>query len=82
MVFIGPRPALSNEVDEYSYRALGRLNGIPGLSGLWQVSGRAKTSFETQVDLDKSYLCQQSILLDIKIILATFPAVLKAEGAY
>ncbi|MFT5813515.1 MAG: exopolysaccharide production protein ExoY [Psychroserpens sp.] len=82
MALIGPRPALSNEVDEYSYRALGRLNGIPGLSGLWQVSGRAETNFETQVDLDKSYLCQQSILLDIKIILATFPAVLKAEGAY
>jgi lipopolysaccharide/colanic/teichoic acid biosynthesis glycosyltransferase len=82
MVLIGPRPALANEVDEYSYSALGRLNGIPGLSGLWQVSGRANTNFETQVALDKSYLCQQSILLDIKIILATFPIVFTAEGAY
>ncbi|PKH03000.1 multidrug MFS transporter [Psychromonas sp. MB-3u-54] len=82
MVLIGPRPALSNEVDQYSYNALGRLNGIPGLSGLWQVSGRADTNFDTQVDLDKSYLWQQSILLDIKIILATFPVVLSAEGAY
>jgi exopolysaccharide production protein ExoY len=82
MVFIGPRPALSNEVDKYSYRALGRLNGIPGLSGLWQVSGRADTNFKTQVDLDKSYLLQQSILLDIKIMLTTIPVVLKAQGAY
>jgi lipopolysaccharide/colanic/teichoic acid biosynthesis glycosyltransferase len=82
MVLIGPRPALSTEVDQYSYHALGRLNGIPGLSGLWQISGRADTNFETQIDLDKSYLWQQSILLDIKIILATFPAVLLAEGAY
>jgi lipopolysaccharide/colanic/teichoic acid biosynthesis glycosyltransferase len=82
MVLIGPRPALSTEVDQYSYKALGRLNGIPGLSGLWQISGRADTNFETQIDLDKSYLWQQSILLDIKIILATFPVVLSAEGAY
>ncbi|WP_259366659.1 MULTISPECIES: sugar transferase [unclassified Colwellia] len=82
MVLIGPRPALSNEVDEYSYLALGRLNGLPGLSGLWQVSGRADTNFKTQVNLDKSYLWQQSTLLDIKIILATIPVVLKAQGAY
>jgi exopolysaccharide production protein ExoY len=82
MALIGPRPALSDEVDEYSYPALGRLNGLPGLSGLWQVSGRADTNFKTQVNLDKSYLWQQSILLDIKIILATIPVVLKAQGAY
>jgi lipopolysaccharide/colanic/teichoic acid biosynthesis glycosyltransferase len=82
MALIGPRPALSAEVDEYQYSALGRLNGIPGLSGLWQVSGRADTDFETQVDLDNSYLQQQSILLDIKIMLATFPCVLNAKGAY
>jgi exopolysaccharide production protein ExoY len=56
MVLIGHRPLLSNEVDKYSYPALGRLNGIPGLSGLWQVSGRTETNFETQVDLDKCYL--------------------------
>ena len=82
MVLIGPRPALSDEVDGYSYNALGRLHGIPGLSGLWQVSGRADTNFNTQVDLDKSYLREQSILLDIKIILATIPIVIKARGAY
>ncbi|MFT4995312.1 MAG: exopolysaccharide production protein ExoY [Paraglaciecola sp.] len=82
MALIGPRPALSTEVDVYQDSALGRLNGIPGLSGLWQVSGRADTDFETQVDLDNSYLQQQSILLDIKIMLATFPCVVSAKGAY
>ena len=82
MALIGPRPALSIEVDEYQYSALRRLNGIPGLSGLWQVSGRADTDFETQVELDNKYLQQQSILLDIKIMLATFPCVLSAKGAY
>lgn len=82
MALIGPRPALSTEVDEYQYSALGRLNGIPGLSGLWQVSGRADTDFETQVDLDNSYLQKQSILLDIKIMLATIPCILNAKGAY
>jgi exopolysaccharide production protein ExoY len=82
LVLIGPRPALSNEVDQYPYNALGRLNGMPGLSGLWQVSGRADTNFDTQVDLNKRYLWEQSIILDIKIILATIPVVLKAKGIY
>lgn len=82
MLLIGPRPALAIEVEAYPTSALGRLNGEPGLSGLWQVSGRADTDFITQVTLDNDYLNQQSIGLDIKILLATFPSVLTAKGAY
>ncbi|MFT6330507.1 MAG: lipopolysaccharide/colanic/teichoic acid biosynthesis glycosyltransferase [Bermanella sp.] len=82
MAFIGPRPGLSAEVDAYPTSALGRLNGIPGLSGLWQVSGRANTDFQTQVELDQRYLNQQSICLDFYILLATVPTVITANGAY
>jgi lipopolysaccharide/colanic/teichoic acid biosynthesis glycosyltransferase len=82
MALVGPRPALSIEVDAYPTHALSRLNGVPGLSGLWQVSGRADTDFSTQVSLDDDYLEQQSIALDIKILLATPLCVLKAKGAY
>lgn len=82
MALIGPRPALSIEVNEYPSSALGRLNGVPGLSGLWQVSGRADTDFKTQVKLDNEYLQKQSILLDVKILLATLPCVISAKGAY
>ena len=82
MALIGPRPGLSIEVDAYPTSALSRLNGIPGLSGLWQVSGRANTDFQTQVELDQRYLNQQSIRLDVYILLVTFPTVITANGAY
>ena len=82
MALVGPRPALAIEVNAYPTSALCRLNGMPGLSGLWQVSGRADTDFDTQVALDDSYLQQQSIGFDIKILLATLPCVIGAKGAY
>lgn len=82
MALIGPRPALAIEVNAYPTSALCRLNGMPGLSGLWQVSGRADTDFDTQVALDDRYLKQQSIGFDIKILLATLPCVIGAKGAY
>jgi exopolysaccharide production protein ExoY len=82
MALIGPRPGLSIEVDAYPTGAFSRLNGIPGLSGLWQVSGRANTDFETQVELDQRYLNQQSIRLDVYILLVTVPTVINADGAY
>lgn len=82
MVLIGPRPALITEVADYSDLALSRLNALPGLSGLWQVSGRADTDFDTQIGLDLSYINRQSCWLDLKIIFATIPCVLFAKGAY
>jgi lipopolysaccharide/colanic/teichoic acid biosynthesis glycosyltransferase len=82
MALIGPRPALAIEVNGYPTSAVCRLHGIPGLSGLWQVTGRADTDFDTQVVLDDCYLQQQSIAFDIKILLATVPCVINAKGAY
>jgi lipopolysaccharide/colanic/teichoic acid biosynthesis glycosyltransferase len=82
MALVGPRPALVSEVKKYSNDAYNRLNGYPGISGLWQVSGRADTDFETQVKLDTDYLKQQSIGLDLKIMIATIPCIILAKGAY
>jgi exopolysaccharide production protein ExoY len=82
MALIGPRPALAIEVNAYPTSALCRLNGMPGLSGLWQVSGRADTDFDTQIALDERYLQKQSIVYDIRILLATLPCVIGARGAY
>jgi lipopolysaccharide/colanic/teichoic acid biosynthesis glycosyltransferase len=59
-----------------------RLYTKPGLTGLWQVSGRADTNFEQQLHLDKTYILHQSFFMDCKIIALTIPAVISAKGAY
>lgn len=82
MCLVGPRPALSVETYEYDNVVQTRLFTKPGLTGLWQVSGRADTNFEEQLHLDRTYIKQQSFLMDCKIIILTIPAVLSAKGAY
>ncbi|PCI55826.1 MAG: multidrug MFS transporter [Gammaproteobacteria bacterium] len=82
MCLVGPRPALAIETYEYEHADQARLFSKPGLTGLWQISGRADTSFSEQLQLDKDYIKQQSIWTDCKIILLTVPAVLSAKGAY
>ncbi len=82
MALVGPRPALLNEVTDYDSYMLERLESMPGITGLWQVSGRANTTFEEQIQLDIKYVREQSLSLDIQILLATIPAVLFAKGAY
>jgi lipopolysaccharide/colanic/teichoic acid biosynthesis glycosyltransferase len=82
MALVGPRPALLQEVEAYEPYMLKRLEAMPGITGLWQVSGRANTSFDEQIKLDLRYINQQNIRSDIKILFATIPAVLFAKGAY
>jgi Sugar transferases involved in lipopolysaccharide synthesis len=82
MALVGPRPALPQEVAVYDYKARRRLQVTPGLTGLWQVSGRADTTFEQQIDLDLRYVTRKSLLLDINILLKTLPAVISGRGAY
>lgn len=82
MVLVGPRPHLVSEYLEYDANIMPRLHCKPGLTGLWQVSGRADTDFDQQLWLDKHYVQQQSVLFDIRILFATIPAVLGAKGAY
>ncbi len=82
MSLVGPRPAVPQEVDKYDFVSLGRLNAIPGITGLQQVSGRSDLDFQRWIELDLQYIEEQSLLTDIKILLKTIPAVLLARGAY
>lgn len=82
MSLIGPRPPLEIEVAHYSDWEWRRLEVLPGITGLWQVSGRSDLSFQQWVNLDVYYIENWSIALDLKILLKTIPVVLKGEGAY
>jgi len=82
MSWVGPRPPVPSEVEQYNEWHRRRLEITPGLTGLWQVSGRSDLSFDDMVKLDLYYAENWSLAFDIKIILMTIPAVLKARGAY
>lgn len=82
MSLVGPRPALPSEVDQYSLQDRQRLEVIPGITCIWQVSGRSDIPFPQQVQLDVQYIESQSLLLDLKLLLKTIPAVLLSRGAY
>lgn len=82
MSVVGPRPALPNEVLSYADKERGRLRGKPGLTCIWQVSGRADIPFEKQVDMDIDYLTNSSLIKDLKLITQTVPAVITGRGAY
>jgi lipopolysaccharide/colanic/teichoic acid biosynthesis glycosyltransferase len=82
MSLVGPRPAVPEEVDEYEYYQLGRLDAVPGITGLQQVNGRSDIDFKRWVELDLQYIAEQSLLTDIKILLKTIPAVIFGRGAY
>jgi lipopolysaccharide/colanic/teichoic acid biosynthesis glycosyltransferase len=73
---------LPDEVASYSDRAMGRLAVKPGLTGLWQVSGRADIGFERMVDMDLAYARSRTLMLDLMLIALTFRAVLSGRGAY
>lgn len=82
MSIVGPRPALPEEVAAYPTPALRRLAGVPGITGLWQVSGRAEIGFERMVAMDIAYLRSKSLLLDLLLIGLTARAVIGGRGAY
>ncbi len=81
MSLVGPRPPIPYEVELYQYHHHDRLRTIPGLTGWWQVRGRSATSFEEMVRMDVEYIQQQSLGLDIKIIVMTVMAVVNGRGA-
>jgi lipopolysaccharide/colanic/teichoic acid biosynthesis glycosyltransferase len=83
MSLVGPRPPIRYEVEHYCGWQRNRLMGKkPGITGLWQVTGRSSTSFDDMVRLDLRYLRGWSIALDLKILLRTPLAVFKCKGAY
>lgn len=82
MSLVGPRPPLPKEVEKYGNIEWRRLEVIPGITGLWQVSGRSEISFNKWMELDIYYIENWSLWLDIKIMLQTIPVVLLGKGAY
>lgn len=81
MTIVGPRPGLQMEVDLYAPVHMRRLDARPGLTGLWQVSGRNRLSMLEMLDLDVRYVEEWSIGLDLKILAATPSALLRGDGA-
>jgi exopolysaccharide biosynthesis polyprenyl glycosylphosphotransferase len=82
MSLVGPRPPTPSEVLTYTRRQAQRLAVIPGITGLWQVSGRSNiSSFERWVELDLQYIEHWSLWLDMRILARTLPVVLRAEGS-
>ena len=81
MSLVGPRP-LPVEVERYKDREMKRLEIRPGITGLWQVSGRSDLSYEDMIRLDFEYIENWSVWLDLKTLLRTIPAILSKKGAY
>jgi exopolysaccharide biosynthesis polyprenyl glycosylphosphotransferase len=82
MSLVGPRPPVPSEVAQYEDWQHGRLRAVPGMTGLWQVSGRSDVPFHDMVRLDLHYIRNWSLWLDLEIILRTIPAVIGKSGAY
>jgi undecaprenyl-phosphate galactose phosphotransferase len=83
MNFVGPRPVLQEELDLYYKEDAEYYNMVkPGITGLWQVSGRSDTDYDFRVATDKWYVRNWSIWLDVVILLQTIKVVLFRQGAY
>jgi exopolysaccharide biosynthesis polyprenyl glycosylphosphotransferase len=82
MSLVGPRPPIAYEIENYQPWHMERLKAVPGLTGLWQVSGRSSVSFDDLVRLDVRYINTWSPWQDISIMLKTIPVVLKGTGGY
>ena len=83
MSLVGPRPVLEAEIDRYYGASAAHYMAVrPGITGLWQVSGRSETSYESRVALDVTYVSRPSLLADLSILLRTPIAVLSRRGAH
>ena len=81
MSLVGPRPPIPYEVGLYQPWHLGRLDTLPGITGLWQVRGRSRVTFDRMVQMDLEYIQKQSFWYDIRLLFLTIPAVLSRKGA-
>ena len=82
MSLVGPRPPLPQEVKSYTIEERKRLNITPGITCIWQVSGRSELPFHKQMALDKEYIASRSTWKDFVILLKTVPAILTGKGAW
>ena len=80
MSMVGPRPHPVDDYDQYRLEDLRRLQALPGITGLWQVTARRDPSFQKNVELDLEYINSWSLFLDIKILLRTVLEVLRGSG--
>ena len=81
MSIVGPRPIVHNEISKYGTDFIYYTDVRPGLTGLWQVSGRSDTTYDERVALDVKYVRQWSFVRDMKVIVKTIPAILASKGA-
>ena len=81
MSFVGPRPDIPFAVKMYQDHHHRRFSAIPGITGLWQISGRKNLSFDDMVRLDMEYIERQSPFLDAKILLLTIGTILRGDGS-
>ncbi len=82
MSLVGPRPPIVYEIENYQPWHMERLKAVPGLTGLWQVSGRSSVAFEDMVRLDIRYINTWSLWQDLVILVKTVPVVLRGTGGY
>ena len=82
MSLVGPRPIVEAEARRYGRRIVEYCSVRPGITGLWQVSGRNDTSYRRRVAIDVVYSRRKSLLLDARILFMTIPAVLLRRGSY
>lgn len=82
MSLVGPRPPLPREVKAYGDREWQRMQVLPGMTGLWQVSGRSHLTFDEMIRLDLFYIENWSVAFDVALLARTLPAVLAAHGAW
>ena len=82
MSLVGPRPPIPKEVAEYNLEDRKRLHVKPGITCIWQISGRSDIPFKQQAELDKQYIKSKSVWQDIRILVLTIPAVIGGKGAY
>lgn len=82
MSLVGPRPIVNEELQQYGNKKSVFLSVKPGMTGYWQISGRSAVGYPERVDVELYYVYNQSLRMDIEIIIGTFAAVLKKRGAY
>lgn len=82
MTLVGPRPPIPEEVKQYTLKERHRLDVKPGITCIWQVSGRADIPFKQQMNMDLDYIRKRSLKLDLILLLKTIPAVISGKGAY